>query len=307
MVEYIVIILLIIHLAITAVIFGSLLPGKSKQEAVCKSLVVLFIPIFGILYYCADLLLTNRLPKKNSVNAYDFTLQQTTDTSSKNMDMIDYDEDTIPIRDVITIDGISGKRNILINTIRQNLLTDYDTLVDAMHDKDREISHYAVSVITHKVDTLEAAMFSLKKSIYDKDGRIIASVDVLKKYETLLHDYIKVCSMDEVSRQALINQYEDILNKILTMAQEPVYFEKAITVKIQQKDFDGAKACCALYEKTYPRSERPYIFSIKLYASVKERTQLTKKLEKLKALPSILSNEALQLIRYWDIGDKKHV
>ncbi|MDQ0202898.1 hypothetical protein [Pectinatus haikarae] len=293
------------HLAAAAAVYF-ILSRKSRQKAFCMGAIVLFIPIGGLIYYCAEVLLSRRFTQKNFINVYDYSLQRSEDTD-RNMNFIDYDEDAIPIQDVIAINGISNKREILINTIRQNLLTDYNTLLTAMHDDDREVSHYAVSVITNTVDRMENEIFKLNKTIYDDDGAISASPDVLKKYEKILANYIKVCSMDEITEKNLLEKYDTVLSNILERAQESLYFEKAVALKMKQNDLSKAEYFCQWYERAYPLSERPYILLIKLYASKRDREQLESSIKKMKALPSVISSDALGLIRYWDTGDSANV
>lgn len=299
MTEYMLVkLLLSVHVLVLMICICFFLHGKNKQEILCKSIIVVFIPVFGVLYYVTDKLIIEPITKKikNELTEQEIHREEISD----NISMIDYNEDVIPIRDVIDVAGLTDKRSILIDAIRQDLLGDYDTLLAAMHDKDREVSHYAVSVVTHKVDSLQNKLFILKQSVYDKNGNIDAPLEILKKYETLLSDYVKICLVDEVSQKALLDEYEEILTKILSLVTDSDYFSKIINIQIQQKKFIEAKQFCALYEESYPALEEPYLLSIKLYVDIRDRHEVNKELKKLKALPSILSIDALRIIRYWD-------
>lgn len=294
---------ILLHLLFT-LLFYCLMCRKNRQAALCCGILVLIVPLFGFLYYCIDCCITSRI-KGDSAGLY--ANRNKKQPKSDKMTMINYNEDAIPIKDVISLSGLTHKRDILIDTIRQNLLTDYDTLLEAMHDQDREVSHYAVSVVTYRADSLENAIFSMDKKVYDEAGNITADSEELQKYEELLNTYRKICPMDEAAQKKMLQKHEKIIAEILKKIPAEKYFEKIIELQLQQKKFTDAENFCFKYKDAFPTAEAPRLLYLKLAVCAKNQRQLKQAQISLRELLPSLSKEGLDIMRYWAPGAGRDV
>ncbi|MBR4847635.1 MAG: hypothetical protein IKV08_05475, partial [Phascolarctobacterium sp.] len=69
-----------------------------------------------------------------------------------------YSNDIVPLNDVLYLEKVGDKRNLLTTAIRQAALSDSTILKRAIRDEEREVSHYAVSMATNQVSLLEKQM-----------------------------------------------------------------------------------------------------------------------------------------------------
>ena len=65
-----------------------------------------------------------------------------------------YSGDIVPLRDTFLLDDAKLKRKFFTDAIKQNVVERQSILTEAVHDSDREIAYYAVSLMTAHMEQL---------------------------------------------------------------------------------------------------------------------------------------------------------
>jgi hypothetical protein len=271
---------------------------SNRAQALTELWIALLIPGFGLIF----LLLVGsakilRLTGEDPSYMYrDFKIPHT------NLGNFTREEaDIIPIQDVLTLDDTKTKRALLGDVIKKDVLINKNVLYKAVKDPDSEVSHYAVSVVTQKIEEMETILFQLEKRL-DSDS---ANIEVLKQYVEVMEIYVKMGFLDEVSQRKSEEAYVYALEKLLALdASEKRYFIEKIDFELKLGHFKKAENYCGLFMSSFPGDEDPYVMYIKLYHRMNNYQKLQEKIRQLKGSDIRFTNKALETIRFWDGGEQ---
>ena len=190
------------------------------------------------------------------------------------------------------------KRRLFTNAIKQEVVENPEILREAVHDEDREITYYAVSMMTARmgkvaddIDTVEQALAEGKEE--DRAAN-------LARYADLLEDYLKNGYGDADGRAKKERQLIDTLAELVRLEPDDDDVRKQqVRTLIRAKAFDEARAACAAYAAARPETEGPVYLRLMLAAAERDDAGVRTAVKELRALPVRLSPEALTAIRYW--------
>lgn len=210
-----------------------------------------------------------------------------------------YQSDIMPLGDMQLISDARVKRRLFMTAITQEVVDNPEILRNAVHDRDREISYYAVSLMTAREEKITSAIFKLEKEL--KASRTAEKeVSLLKQYAEKLEEYLKGGYGDENQRA----ERKEILLKVLEkladqLPDRPVYREKAIHLAIELQAYDHAEVLLALAGKGLQNSEIFLRLALELAVARRDRKGVLSAISELKAFPGVLSHQSLKAIRYW--------
>lgn len=271
---------------------------RNRAQALTELVIALLIPGFGLIFLLligsAKLL---RLTGEDPSYMYrDFRMPH---PSLGNFTKAE--ADIIPIQDVLTLDDTKTKRALLGDVIKKDVLINKNVLYKAVKDPDSEVSHYAVSIVTHKIQEMEAILFQLEKRL-DSDS---ANAEVLKQYADVMDIYVKMGFLDEVSQRKYEQAYVYALEKLLVLDRsEKKYFIEKINYELKLGDLAQAERFCALFKDAFPGDEDPYVMYIKLYHRMNNYQKLQETIRQLKGSDIRFTNKALETIRFWDRSEQ---
>ena len=191
-----------------------------------------------------------------------------------------YNADIVPLRDVFLMDDPKLKRKFFTDAIKQNVVERQGILNEAVHDSDREIAYYAVSMMTAHMEQLSEEIYALEEAIKrgaDDDA-------LLDKYVEKVREFLLRRYGDSVTREQQRMRYMEMLRLLSERHPDhPAYHAERIRALIRAERLKEAAEACAAFR-----------------ASLREAMEET--IESLKRLPTRLTNEAMQAIRYWEGG-----
>ncbi|MBQ1742261.1 MAG: hypothetical protein II045_04110, partial [Oscillospiraceae bacterium] len=76
--------------------------------------------------------------------------------------------DVIPLRDAFLVEDTQRKRRYFTEAIKQSVLDNQDILQLAMHDRDREVAYYAVSMVTTRLETMAHQIYEREQEMKGK-------------------------------------------------------------------------------------------------------------------------------------------
>ena len=252
-------------------------------SALSKALVALAIPVAGLVLLLLYELIGQvlGLMRRTGPDEEDEDLSLSIDDPA-------YSGDIVPLRDTFLLDDAKLKRKFFTDAIKQNVVERQSILNEAVHDSDREIAYYAVSLMTAHMEQLNEEIYTLEEKIKrGADDDALLDEYVKKVREFLLRQY-----GDEVTREQQRTRYMEMLR---LLAEE-------IRGLIHGGQMLEAEASCLEMREQHPNDELPLLLLMNVYQASHRREKLLETISALKKLPVRLSNEAMQAIRYWDGG-----
>lgn len=210
-----------------------------------------------------------------------------------------YDADIVPLRDMFLVEDPKLKRKFFTDAIKQNVVERQSILDEAVHDSDREIAYYAVSMMTAHMEQLSEEIYALEEAIkHGTEDDALLDEYVEKVREFLLRRY-----GDSVTREQQRLRYMEMLRLLSERHPDhPAYHAERIRGLIREGRLQEAQEACAAFRARRPDDELPLLLMLRLYQAAHEREKVQETVEALKRLPVRLTNEAMRAIRYWDGG-----
>ena len=210
-----------------------------------------------------------------------------------------YDADIVPLRDMFLVEDPKLKRKFFTDAIKQNVVERQSILDEAVHDSDREIAYYAVSMMTAHMEQLCEEIYALEEAIkHGTEDDALLDEYVEKVREFLLRRY-----GDSVTREQQRLRYMEMLRLLSERHPDhPAYHAERIRGLIREGRLQEAQEACAAFRARRPDDELPLRLMLRLYQAAHAREKVQETVEALTRLPVRLTNEAMRAIRYWDGG-----
>ena len=285
--------LLIVHIVITALWFLLASRFRTRQQACVESVIVLLLPVAGLM-----MLLAWRLVCR--VFHYDVHHPEPfeEDDDDFSLSTMDYQADIVPLSDTYLLGDAHMKRRLFTNAIKQEVVENPEILREAVHDEDREITYYAVSMMTARMGKVADDIDVVEQAL--AEGREEDRAANLARYADLLEDYLKNGYGDADGRAKKERQLIDTLAELVRLEPDDDDARKQqVRTLIRAKAFDEARAACAAYAAARPETEGPVYLRLMLAAAERDDAGVRTAVKELRALPVRLSPEALTTIRYW--------
>ena len=285
--------LLIVHIVITALWFLLASRFRTRQQACVESVIVLLLPVVGLM-----MLLAWRLVCR--VFHYDVHHPEPfeEDDDDFSLSTMDYQADIVPLSDTYLLGDAHMKRRLFTNAIKQEVVENPEILREAVHDEDREITYYAVSMMTARMGKVADDIDVVEQAL--AEGRVEDRAANLARYADLLEDYLKNGYGDADGRAKKERQLIDTLAELVRLEPDDDDVRKQqVRTLIRAKAFDEARAACAAYAAARPETEGPVYLRLMLAAAERDDAGVRTAVKELRALPVRLSPEALTAIRYW--------
>ena len=210
-----------------------------------------------------------------------------------------YSGDIVPLRDVFLVDDPKLKRKFFTDAIKQDVVERQAILNEAVHDSDREIAYYAVSMMTAHMEQLGEDIYALEEAIKrgaDDDA-------LLDKYVEKVREFLLRRYGDSVTREQQRMRYMEMLRLLSERHPgHPAYHAERIRALIRAERLEEAAEACAAFRASLPEAELPLLLTLQIQQAAHEREAMEETIESLKRLPTRLTNEAMQAIRYWEGG-----
>lgn len=285
---------LLAYLALTLLYMAVEAKRRGKISAVAKGVFAVALPAAGLLllvlyeFFGHVLDLMGRTGKEEEEEDLSLSFGERA-----------YDADIVPLRDMFLVEDPKLKRKFFTDAIKQNVVERQSILDEAVHDSDREIAYYAVSMMTAHMEQLSEEIYALEEAIkHGTEDDALLDEYVEKVREFLLRRY-----GDSVTREQQRLRYMEMLRLLSERHPDhPAYHAERIRGLIREGRLQEAQEACAAFRARRPDDELPLLLMLWLYQAAHEREKVQETVEALKRLPVRLTNEAMRAIRYWDGG-----
>ena len=291
--------LFLLHLLCAGLFLLFDLRGKARLRALTETAIVLAVPVAGLFIMCIFKAAGSLL------NLWEVREAEVEAEEEVSFVGAPVQKDVVPLNDAFLVQDKLKKRKFFTESIKQSLVENQQILQMAMHDKDREVAYYAVSMLTSRMEKLEAELFERESKVVR--GKQKENLGLLQEYAGLLREYLGNKNfIDHVSWRKKQEVYIGILNHLTNLTGDnKEYFREEIEQLLLLPDFPAAEQVCADFMEQHGEAEEPYLSYISVYVAWKKPDKMREILRRLKALPRDLSPEALRVIRFWDEGAAK--
>ena len=126
---------------------------------------------------------------------------------------------------------------------------------------------------------------------------------LLDKYVEKVREFLLRRYGDSVTREQQRMRYMEMLRLLSERHPgHPAYHAERIRALIRAKRMEEAAEACAAFRASLPEAELPLLLTLQIQQAAHEREAMEETIESLKRLPTRLTNEAMQAIRYWEGG-----
>lgn len=224
-----------IHLAITLLYFALVGWRVNFRQAAAETILVFSLPVIGFF----SLLIWHALCYRyqyRGIRPEDLVEVETTPT----MGRMTYQSDIVPLRDMQLISDNKLKRRLFMTAIKQEVVDNPEILREAIHDKDREITYYAVSLMTARAEKISSSLFELEKEL--KNARDDEEETLLKEYAEKLQEFLKGRYGDEEQREERKKVLLTVLERLAAkLPNQSVYRELSIRLAINLREYSHAE------------------------------------------------------------------
>ena len=280
-----------IHLAITLLYFALVGWRVNFRQAAAEPILVFSLPGIGFF----SLLIWHALCYRyqyRGIRPEDLVEVETAPT----MGRMTYQSDIVPLRDMQLISDNKLKRRLFMTAIKQEVVDNPEILREAIHDKDREITYYAVSLMTARAEKISSSLFELEKEL--KNARDDEEETLLKEYAEKLQEFLKGRYGDEEQREERKKVLLTVLERLAAkLPNQSVYRELSIRLAINLREYSHAEDLIRQARKESPGAENFVRLSLELAVARRDRSGVDLAIHDLKALHIKLSPEALTAIR----------
>lgn len=264
-----------------------------RQEAAVESVLVLLLPGVGIVSLLVWLLVS-RLAHFHAVEPGDLREERVLPSFGQ----MAYQADVVPLHDIHLMTNAQLKRRLFTTAIKQEIVDNPAILRETINDKDREITYYAVSLLTARNEKLSAELYEIEQSLPGKEGE--EEQALLERYAEKLQDFLRTGSRDEKDRGAKQKELLRVLERLAEkLPDRTMYQEMAIRLAIEMGEYDRAEEDIRRARAQNPDAETPAGLALVLAVARHDAAGIRQAVEEIKALPVRLSPVALNAIRFW--------
>lgn len=308
---------------------------KNRKEGIAAILIFiefLIVPILGILMYYFPILIFQFMNHKNIYEIEDLILLKEDEIYEKRPN-IEQETNIIPIKEALAINDARKKRQFILSIIKEDMETNYKTILPALQDSDSETSHYAAAMAMeiqrkgrkkiNKIEVkLETEQENLKKENLKRENLKKENLKErnLKKEERkeeelkegnfkiwnklqielleALEEYIESGVLTAKDELLSKEKYIFILNKIPKKYIEIDYYLKMIEYLMDLENY--SEALTKIREQLDKKPlDKLYEKMLEIYYITGNKEKFNQTIAEIRNSKVILSPESLQRLRFW--------
>lgn len=206
--------------------------------------------------------------------------------------------DALSLGDLTFVNDDKARRRLFTTAIKQEVVDNSHFLREAVGDRDREISYYAVSLMTARSEKLAAHIEELEQKLKTATGK--EETTLLREYAASLKKYLDGGYGDALQQR----MHQSVLRSVLTRLSvkdpdEKAYRYLSIRMAIDLGDLDQAGQAIDVERRRDPEAEEPIYLSLQIAVLRQDKYAIQRAVRELENLPGKRSKKAEQAVRYW--------
>ena len=294
----IVLIIVIINTIIGIVVFFWDLFREKGNYAYVHLSVIVFCPVVGALFFLCAYLMELIFDEKLSLSYQDIGFDTTRRVKKVKKGFLE-EVDILPLEEAFSVSGKQERRRALLTALKRDYKKNISSVQLGLNNEDGETSHYAAS-----------AILSLTTEFLNKIAKLRAAFEKNENQPQSARDYIDTLAefmngeiLDSIDKKKYAKTYVDVVNWLYENHKEAVNvldFAYALKLLIEFEDFDYALTLSEKAQKEYPDEDIIYYLMMKAYYNSENFPKLKETLGRVMASEINISNETLQVIRFFN-------
>ncbi|UKS25796.1 hypothetical protein LOZ80_30225 [Paenibacillus sp. HWE-109] len=290
-------ILLGIYLLIIGIYILKFYKKYTKERALTHLAILVLLPFAGALMLAFSSLTLRRKSQKAFSSFSDEDISpQTSSLGIYNRIDVKKEINIVPIEEALLLNDTSTKRRMLIDALKNDSIEYIGILQKALENEDTETSHYAATAV---LEIKRKLMLTKQKfAVQYEENKL--DLETLIPYVNVLKSYLTSGFLDERTLIKTKHTYSQVLESLLSVyTEEESYFVDKIECDLEIGNVDKARSMCVTFHQAHPNSEAPYLVSMKTHYTLRNNERFQESLNGLKNSPIRLSNQALNIVRFW--------
>ena len=273
-----------VHFIFTALFFFFDLRGKDLLRAGVETAIVFCLPVAGFIIMALYKIIAGRF------HLYVGEEPEESDHGTAFFLGHKVEDDIVPLNDAYLLPDIERKRRFFTDAIKQAVVENEQILRMAMHDPDREVAYYAISLLTSRIEKLESRIFDTERGAGGIDG---IAEENLEEYAGVLKEYLSHKDfIDEVTWADKQRTYIEVLSRLRRIHVDVAdYYEDEISERLRVNDFDGAIAAREAMEENVGNVGVTLLSSLRIAVAMRDHEKLKQTLDNIGALKGSLRGD----------------
>ncbi|KQX66379.1 MULTISPECIES: hypothetical protein [unclassified Paenibacillus] len=290
-------IILCIYLLIVVTYIIKYIKNYTRERAITHLAIIILLPFAGALMLAFSSWTLQR-KSQDSFSSYsdeDISAQTSTLGIYNRID-IKKEINIVPIEEALLLNDTTTKRRMLIDALKNDSIEYIGILQKALENEDTETSHYAATAVLE----IKRKLMLTKQKFSVKYEENKFDLETLIPYVNVLKNYLTSGFLDERTVIKTKHTYSQVLESLLSIyTEEEAYFVDKIECDLEIGNVDKARSMCESFHQAHPNSETPYLISMKTHYTLRNNERFQDSLNGLKNSPIRLSNQALNIVRFW--------
>lgn len=265
--------------------------------ALCKSIVMLLTPPFGVICFFINFIIS-LFDRKSDIDYLELTFSKEKKEFAKQTDY-DTEKEFVPLEEALIISDVQDKRRALLNVLKADVRNNMKSLVKALDNEDSETAHYAASAL---MDVLQ--QYSKKLSVLAvkyKENPEDSEINV--EYANTTFEYISSGVLGEIEVKKYAHLYIELianLNKHHPDLIDTEQYKNMVDCLVIVGKYDEADQWANLSIERQPNMEQSYLNSLNVKYKTEQWEEFKNVMQKMIKSGVQLSEKGIGIIRFWN-------
>ncbi len=267
------------------------------RPALCKSIVMLLIPPFGVICFFINFVIS-LFDRKSDIDYLELTFSKEKKEFAKQTDY-ETEKEFVPLEEALIISDVQDKRRALLNVLKADVRNNMKSLVKALDNEDSETAHYAASAL---MDVLQ--QYSKKLSVLAvkyKENPEDSEINV--EYANTTFEYISSGVLGEIEVKKYAHLYIELianLNKYHPDLIDTEQYKNIVDCLVIVGKYDEADQWANLSIERQPNMEQSYLNSLNVKYKTEQWDEFKDVMQKMIKSGVQLSEKGIGIIRFWN-------
>lgn len=265
--------------------------------AICKSIVMLLTPPFGVICFFVNFIIS-LFDRKTDIDYLELTFSKEKKEFARQTDY-ETEKEFVPLEEALIISDVQDKRRALLNVLKADVRNNMKSLVKALDNDDSETAHYAASAL---MDVLQ--QYSKKLSTFAvkfKENPEDSEVNI--EYAETTFQYISSGVLGEIEVKKYAHLYVELianLNKYHPDLIDTEQYKNMVDCLVIVGNYDEADQWANLSIERQPNMEQSYLNSLNVKYKTEQWDEFKDVMQKMIKSGVQLSEKGIGIIRFWN-------
>ncbi len=272
------------------------LMGKFRP-AICKSIVMLLTPPFGVICFVFNFIVS-LFDRKSDIDYLELTFSKEKREFAKQTDY-DTEKEFVPLEEALIISDVEDKRRALLNVLKADVSNNMKSLVKALDNEDPETAHYAAAALMDILQKYSKKLSGLSQK-YQENPQ---DADINKEYADTTFEYISSGVLGEIEVKKYSHLYVELIDNLNTFHPDMLdteQYKNVVECLLKIGKYDDADRWANLAIERQPNMEQSYLNALNVKYKTEQWEDFKIVLDKMLKSGAQLSQKGIGVVRFWN-------